>query len=334
MQHRARPRSLRALTTSALGVAAVLLAAPATDALAQAFPAKPIRFIVPYSAGGAGDILGRLTAARMQDALGSPVVVENRPGAGGNIAAELTAKSAADGYTIVNVATAFTSNVSLQKKLPYDWQKDFTPISLNAVLHSVVVVNPQVPVKTMREFMDNARANPGKLTFGSSGNGSGSHLSVELFKVVSRTNLTHVPYKSTVNALPDLFENRISFLFDFVPVSLEHIRAGKVRPLAVTMRARSPLLPDVPTIREATGLDYEFTNWFGVLGPAGLAPDVLAKLNDAIVRGMNNAEARAELAKRGGDVTTGTPQEFAAYLKQQVDLWARVVREGGLPPID
>jgi tripartite-type tricarboxylate transporter receptor subunit TctC len=318
-----------------LPLVAGLIAGIATSAaIAQTYPSKPIRFVVPYSPGGAGDILGRLTAARLQEVLGNPVIVENRPGAGGNIAAEMVMKSPPDGYTIVNVATAFASNPALSKKPSFDPLKDFTPISLNAVLHSVVVVNQQLPIKTMQEFVAYARANPGKLVFGSSGNGSGSHLSVELFKVVTKTDLVHAPYKSTVNALPDLFENRIGFLFDFVPVSIEHIRAGKLRPLAVTMKNRSPLLPEVPTVRESTGVDYEFTNWFGVIGPAGMPADIVAKLNDAIVKGMNTPEAKAELTKRGGEVVTSTPAEFRGYLKQQIDLWAKVVREGGLPPLD
>lgn len=294
------------------------------------FIEKPVESAAAVIQFVASLAISRLTAARMEEALGVSVVVDNKPGAAGNIAWDFVAKSAPDGYTIGTVATAVTSSVSLMKSLPYHPLRDFTPIGLNAVLHSAVVINPSLPINSIPELVVYAKADPGKLTFGSAGVGTGSHLSVELFRVVSKIDMTHVPYKSTVNALPDLLENRISLMFDFVPVSLEHIKTGKLRPLAVTMKKRSPLLPDVPTIGESGVPEYEFTNWFGVVGPAGMPADVVAKLNDAIVKGMNREAMRAELIQRGGEVMTSTSQEFAAYLKQQVDLWARVVKEGGL----
>lgn len=296
----------------------------------QDYPNKPIKYIVPYSPGSAADYISRLTAARLEEALRVPVIVENRPGAAGNIAWDYLAKSAPDGYTIGTVATAVTSSISLNRNLPYHPLLDFTPIGLNAVLHSAVVVNPSLPIKNIRELVSYAKSNPGKLTFGSAGVGTGSHLSVELLRVLADLDIAHVPYKGTVNALPDLLENRISLMFDFVPLAIEHIKTGKLRAIAVTMKDRSPLLPEVPTIKESGIPQYEFTNWFGVVGPAGIPPDIVTKLNAAIVKGMSSEASRAELIQRGGEVVTSTPQEFAAYLKQQVDLWARVVNERGL----
>jgi tripartite-type tricarboxylate transporter receptor subunit TctC len=301
-----------------------------TLAHAQDYPNRPIKYIVPYSAGSAADFISRLTAARLEEALRVPVVVENKPGAAGNIAWDFIAKSAPDGYTIGTVATAVTSSISLNKNLPYHPLRDFTPIGLNAVLHSAVVVNPTLPIKNVPELIAYAKSNPGKLTFGSAGVGTGSHLSVELLRVLANIDITHVPYKGTVNALPDLLENRISLMFDFVPLSIENIKGGKLRAIAVTMKDRSPLLPEVPTIKESGVPEYEFTNWFGVVGPAGIPADIVARLNAAIVKGMGNETTRAELIQRGGQVATSTPQEFAVYLKQQVDLWARVVNERGL----
>ncbi len=308
----------------------ILYCAGMTLAHAQDYPNRPIKYIVPYSAGSAADFISRLTAARLEEALRVPVVVENKPGAAGNIAWDFIAKSAPDGYTIGTVATAVTSSISLNKNLPYHPLRDFTPIGLNAVLHSAVVVNPTLPIKNVPELIAYAKSNPGKLTFGSAGVGTGSHLSVELLRVLANIDITHVPYKGTVNALPDLLENRISLMFDFVPLSIENIKGGKLRAIAVTMKDRSPLLPEVPTIKESGVPEYEFTNWFGVVGPAGIPADIVARLNAAIVKGMGNETTRAELIQRGGQVATSTPQEFAVYLKQQVDLWARVVNERGL----
>jgi tripartite-type tricarboxylate transporter receptor subunit TctC len=297
---------------------------------AQDYPNRPIRLIIPYSPGTASDFLSRLTATHISDALGVPVVSENKVGAGGNIAWDFVAKAAPDGYTIGTVATAFASSISLSKGLSYDPLRDFTPIGLNAVIHSVVLVSSALPVYTISDLIRYAKANPGKLTFASAGVGTGSHLSAELFRVLAGIEMTHVPYRGTVNALPDLLENRVSLMFDFVPVSIEHVKSGKLRALAVTMRDRSPLLPNVPTMREAGVADYEFTNWFGIVGPAKMPAGVVAKLNEAIVKGMNSQAMRDEMLRRGGDVVTSTPEEFRSYLKQQVELWARVAKQGGL----
>ena len=287
----------------------VCVTAQTAAADVQDYPNRPVKYVVPYSPWSAADFIGRLTAARLEEALRVPVIVENKSGAAGNIAWDYLAKSAPDGYNIRTVATAVTGSISLDKNLPYHTLRDFTPIGLNAVLHSAVVVNPSLPIRNIRELVSYATSNPGKLTFGSAGVGTGSHLSVELLRVLADIDIMHAPYKETVNPIPDPLENRISLMFDFVPLAIEHIKVGKLRAIAVTMKNRSPLLPEIPTIKESSVRQYEFTNWFGVVGPAGIPPDIVTKLNAAIVKGMSGEASRAELIQRGGEVVTRTPQK-------------------------
>ncbi|MBZ0139178.1 MAG: tripartite tricarboxylate transporter substrate binding protein [Pseudorhodoplanes sp.] len=287
----------------------VCVTAQTAAADVQDYPNSSVKYVVPYSPWSAADSIGRLTAARLEEALRVPVIVEDKSGAAGNIACDYLAKSAPDGYNIGTVATAVTGSISLDKNLPYHTFRDFTPIGLNAVLHLAVVVNRSLPIRNIRELGSYAKSNPGKLTFGSAGVGTGSHLSVELLRMLADIDITHASYKGTANALPDLLENRISLMFDFVPLAIEHIKADKLRAIAVTMKNRSPLLPEVPTIKESGIPQYEFTNRFGVAGPTGIPPDIVTKLNAAIVRGMNGEALCAELIQRGGEVVTRTPQK-------------------------
>src|SRR5438477_3040941 len=296
---------------------------------AQTYPTKPIRLVVPFPPGGATDILARDVAQKLTEAWGQAVIVDNRPGAGGNIGSELVAKSAPDGYTLeMGTVGTHAINASLYAKMPYDHVKDFTPIILVASVPNVLVVNPAVPVNSVRELIAYAKANPGKLNFASSGSGTSVHLSGELFKVMAGVQMTHVPYKGSSPALTDLIGGQVQLMFDNLPSSLAFIKAGKLRALAVTSASRAPALPDVPTVAD-TVPGFEASSWFGVLAPAGTPPEIIARINGEVTKWLATPEAKEKLTAQGANVAGGTPQDFAKHIQAETAKWAKVVKESG-----
>jgi tripartite-type tricarboxylate transporter receptor subunit TctC len=321
-------KSLSALAAFT-AVAACALAAPSI-AQEPAYPSKPIRLVVPFPPGGATDILARNVAQRLTETWGQPVVVDNRPGAGGNIGSELVAKAAPDGYTLeMGTVGTHAINSSLYARMPYDHVKDFAPVILVAAVPNVLVVNPGVPVNSVQELIAYAKANPGKLNFASSGSGTSIHLSGELFKVMAGVQMTHVPYKGSAPALSDLLGGQVQLMFDNLPPSLPQIKAGKLRALAVTSATRAPALPDVPTIAESGLPGFEASSWFGVLAPAGTPPAIIAKLNAEIGKWLASPEAKEKLAAVGANGAGGTPEDFARHIQAETAKWAKVVKESG-----
>src|SRR4030095_5020494 len=283
-------------------VLCIVLALVSPLACAQTYPTKPIRLVVPFPPGGATDILARDVAQKLSDAWGQSFVVDNRPGAGGNIGSELVAKAAPDGYTLeMGTVGTHAINASLYAKMPYDHVKDFVPVILVAGVPNVLVVNPSVPVNSVAELIAYAKANPGKLNFASSGNGTSIHLSGELFKVMAGVQITHVPYKGSAPALQDLLGGQVQLMFDNLPPSLPQIKAGKLKALAVTSTTRAAALPDVPTMAESGLPGFEASSWFGVLAPAGTPPAIVAKLNAEIGKWLASPEAKEKLAKQGAN---------------------------------
>ncbi|MEO8305601.1 MAG: tripartite tricarboxylate transporter substrate binding protein [Betaproteobacteria bacterium] len=322
------PKSLCAWAALA-AVSGIAFAAPAI-AQEPAYPTKPIRLVVPFPPGGATDIMARAVAQKLTEAWGQGVVVDNRPGAGGNIGSELVAKAAPDGYTLeMGTVGTHAINSSLYAKMPYDHVKDFAPVVLVAAVPNVLVVNPAVPVNSVQELIAYAKANPGKLNFASSGAGTSIHLSGELFKVMAGVQMTHVPYKGSAPALQDLLGGQVQLMFDNLPPSLPQIKAGKLRALAVTTPSRSPALPDVPTIAESGLPGFDASSWFGVLAPAGTPPAIIAKLNAEIAKWLASPEAKEKLASVGANAAGGTPEDFARHIQMETAKWAKVVKESG-----
>ena len=321
----ARRTALATLAT--LAVSAVLPA----GALAQAkFPSKTVTIIVPFSAGGTTDILARIIAQGLMAELGETVVVDTRAGAGGNIGAQLAAKAPADGHTLfMGTVGTHAINSTLYKKLSFDPVKDFAPLTRVANVPNLLVANPAQPYKSVKELIAYAKANPGAVNFGSSGSGSSIHLSGELFKSMAKVDMVHIPYKGSAPAVTDLLGNQIGIMFDNMPSAIQHVRSGKLVPLAVTTAKRSPELPDVPTIAEAGVPGYEATSWFGMLAPAGTPAPIIAQLNTAIAKVLANPEYKQKIAAQGAEVYSETPEQFAAFIKQETLKWGKVVRDSG-----
>src|SRR6187551_4065452 len=312
-------------------LAATPVALATRTALAQAaYPSQPIRIVVPFPTGGATDIMARAAAQRLTEAWKAQVVVDNRPGAGGNIGSELVAKAPNDGYTLeMGTVGTHAINASLYAKMPYDHVKDFVPVVLVAAVPNVLVVTPSLPVNSVQELIAYIKANPGKVNFASSGNGTSIHLSGELFKVLTGVQITHVPYKGSAPALTDLLGGQVQMMFDNLPPSLPQIKAGKLRALAVTSSTRAPALPDVPTVAEAGLPGFEASSWFGVLAPAGTPPAIVAKLNAEIAKWLTTPEAKEKLANVGANIASGTPEDFARHIQAETAKWAKVVKESG-----
>ena len=310
--------------------AAALAIVAASVAFGQAaYPTKPVRIVVPFPAGGTTDIIARATAQKLSEAWGQQVIVDNRPGAAGNIGAELVAKSAPDGYTLLmGTVGTHAINSSLYAKMPYDHVKDFAPVILVAGVPNVLVVNPEVPVKTVPELIAYVKANPGKLNFASSGSGTSIHLSGELFKTMTGVQMTHVPYKGSAPALTDLIGGQVQLMFDNLPSSLAFIKAGKLRALAVTSTTRAGALPDVPTVADFVP-GFEASSWFGLLAPAGTPPAVIAKINGEVAKWLATPEAREKLTAQGANTAGGTPEDFAKHIQAETAKWAKVVKESG-----
>jgi tripartite-type tricarboxylate transporter receptor subunit TctC len=311
-------------------IASILLAAFATVALAQSWPAKPVKWIVPFAAGGTTDILARVIGEKLSAALGQPVVVENRPGAGGGVGADQVAKAAPDGYTIMGgTISTHAINASLYKNLPYDPVRDFAPITLIVRVPNMLVVNPDVPAKDVRELIALLKANPGKYTFASSGNGTSQHLSGELFKSMTGVEMQHIPYKGSPPALQDVVSGQVTMTFDNITTAWPLVKGGKLRALAVTTAKRSPIAPDVPTLAEAGLAGYEIGSWQGVFAPAGVPAEIVKRLNVEIVRIINSPEIRQKLIDMGAEPAPNSPEEFAAMVKTEVAKWSDVVRKSG-----
>jgi len=286
--------------------------------------------VVPFAAGGANDVVARIIQQPLADALGQPVVIENRGGAGGNVGAEAAAKSAPDGYAIVLVAPSLAISPSLYSKLNYDPVRDFAPISLVATVPNVMITHPSVPAQTLTEFIALARAKPGGMNFGSGGSGTSNHLAGELFNIVAGVKLVHVPYKGVNLAMNDVLGGQLQLVVIGIPAAAPHIKAGRLRALAVVAPQRSPALPDVPTVAEAGLPNFEVTTWYGVLAPAGTPRPIINRLNAELVKIMRVPELKERLAAMATDPVTSTPEEFADLIKQEISRWAKVVREAGL----
>jgi tripartite-type tricarboxylate transporter receptor subunit TctC len=294
----------------------------------EAWPSRPIRFILPFPPGGGTDILGRLIAERLSASLGQPVVTENRGGAGGNVGAEAAAKSAPDGYTIVLVAPSLAISPTLYSKINYDPVKDFAPVSLVATVPNVMVTQPSLPGE-LQEFIAFAKARPGTLNFGSGGAGTSNHLAGELFNIVTGARLVHIPYKGVNLAMQDVLAGNVHLVFIGIPAAVPHIKAGKLRALALVAPKRSSALPDVPTVAEAGLRDFEVTTWYGVLAPAGTPRSTVNRLNAELVKIMHSPELKDRLAATGTEPLTSTPEEFADYIKREIAKWGDVVRKSG-----
>lgn len=299
---------------------AAALASPL--AWAQPYPNKPIRMVAPSTPGDAPDVIARLVADKLSTALGQQVVVENRPGAGGVVGSDYVAKAAPDGYTLImGNAGSHGINAAVYSKLPYDIQKDFAPVSQVAVAPNVMVINPSVPANTVAEFIAYAKANPGKLSYASGGNGSSAHMSMELFKSMSGIDIQHVPYKGSSPALTDVVSGQVVAFIGNMPPTVPLIKAGKLKALAVTTRSRSALMPELPTISEAGLPGYETVAWFGVLAPAGTPPEVVNKLSAEIGKIAKSPEIREKLVAMGAEPVGSTPEEFKAVIDRDIAKW-------------
>ena len=305
----------------------------AITASAAEYPIKPVRIVVGLAAGGPTDVVVRIFAARMSENWGQPMVVENRPGAGATISADVVAKSPADGYSLLNcnVATHGISP-SLYKNLPYDPVKDFAPISLIGTTPNILVVNPSVPAKSVSEFIALAKASPGKLYYGSSGVGASPHLTMELFKSQTGTDIVHVPFKGSSLVMPELLSGRIQAMFDNLPGQVAYVKSGKLRGLGVTSVKRSALLPEVPTIAESGVPGFEVTVWYGVCAPAATPQAILAKLNADIVKALNMPDLRQRLVDNGVDAAPMSAEEFAALISSEMKKWAKAIKDAGIQP--
>jgi len=321
-----KPRFLR----HAASLLAATLGALAMGASAQAaYPDKPVHIVVGFSAGGTTDVIARIMAKELSQALDQSFVVENKPGAGSNIATEYVARAQPDGYTLLFVAVTSAINQTLYKNVKFDLTKDFAPVALGAKVPNILVVNPNVPVKSVKELVDYARANPGKLAFASSGSGTSIHMAGELFKLRAGLDVLHVPYKGSAPAVTDLIGGQVQFMFDNMPSSWPHVKGGKLRALAVTTAKRSPTAPDLPTMQESGFDKFDVSSWFGLIAPAGTPPEVIEKLNAVMVKAQDNPDVQKAFAGLGAVGEKTTPAEFGAFIKSEVESWAPVVKASG-----
>jgi tripartite-type tricarboxylate transporter receptor subunit TctC len=315
--------------TRALAAAFVISALPFASAAANDYPTKSVRVLVGYAPGGATDVVARLVAQKLSTQLGQQFIVENKAGANGNIAAEIAARSSPDGLTLYLGAINNTINASLYNKLPFDFIRDFAPVSLIATVPNILVVHPSVPVNNVNELIALAKAKPGQINFASSGSGSSIHMSGELFKLMAGVQMTHIPYKGSAPAVTDLLGGRVETMFDNAPSAMQHVKAGKLRPLAVTGAQRSPALPEVPTMIESGLSGYVVNSWFGFFAPANTPKDIVQKLNAEINKALKTPDMQESLAKLGADPAGGTPQQFTEFVASETTKWAKVVKASG-----
>ena len=320
-----RPVSIVAIAALAL---AVTIGA-SRHALAQAYPNKPVRFLVGFPPGGVADVLARIIGPKLSEHLGQPVVIENRAGAGSNIAAEAVAKSPADGYTLFVYSTVNAVNVSLFSKLSYDPVKDFAPVSLIASMANILVVNPAVAANSVQELIALAKARPGQLNFGSAGIGTTQHLSGQIFKSMAGIDINHVAYKGSVPAMTAVLSGEIPMMFNVMSTALPQVKAGKVRALAISSAKRSPIVPDLPTVAESGIPGFDYVSHFGVLAPAGTPGEIVARLNSEIVKIVESAEMKTRLADVGAEPVTSTPERFGAFIREEIRNSAAVVKASG-----
>ena len=309
---------------------AAVTVAPWSTAQSPAWPTRPIKWIVPFPPGGTTDILARTIGEKLTAALGQPVIIDNKPGAGGGLGADLAAKSPPDGYTVVGgTISTHAINASLYSKLPYDPVKDFAPITLIARVPNMLVINPKIPANNVRELVALMKSKPGTFTFASSGNGTSQHLSGELFKSMTGVEMQHIPYKGSPPALQDVVGGQVSMTFDNITTAWPLAKGGQLRALAVTTARRSPVAPDVPTLAESGLPGYEIGSWQGVFAPAGTPPEIIRRLNAEIVKIIHTPEVRDKLLALGAEPVGDTPEEFAALVRSEVAKWGDVVRKSG-----
>ena len=314
----------------AVWIVGLAFATLAAHANAQAWPSKPIKWVVPFAPGGTTDILARVVGEKLAIALGQPVIIENKPGAGGGLGADFTAKSAPDGYTIMGgTISTHAINASLYAKLPYDPIRDFVAITLIARVPNMLVINPSVPAGNVKELIVLLKANPGKYSFASSGNGTSQHLSGELFKTMAGVDMQHIPYKGSPPALQDVMGGQVTMTFDNITTAWPLAKGGKLRALAVTTAARSPIAPDVPTLAESGLPGFEVGSWQGVFAPAGTPPEIVKRLNTEIVKILKLPDVSERLVGLGAEPVGNTAEEFTALVKAEVVKWADVVKKSG-----
>ena len=326
-----RSRRNLALAVAAAGALALAPALfPAAVHAQAAFPSKALTIVVPFSAGGTTDILARVVGQYISKDLGQPVIIDNRAGAGGNIGAQMVARAAPDGYTLLmGTVGTHAINQSLYKKMPFDPIKDFAPITRVALVPNLLVANPGQPYKNVKELIAYAKANPGKVSFASSGSGTSIHLSGEMFQQMAGVEMQHIPYKGSAPALTDLLGGQTAIMFDNMPSVIGHVKAGKLRPLAVTTPQRSPALPDVPTIAESGVPGYSATSWFGLLAPANTPAPVIAKLNASILKALADPEVKKKMAEQGAEPHGEKPEQFAEFIRSETAKWGQTVKKSG-----
>ena len=314
----------------ACNIVTVALLASAAVAQAQQYPSKPIRIVVGFAAGGPSDVGARTIAQKLTEKWGQQVIVDIRPGAGGNIATEIVAKAPADGYTLLEPAFAHAVNPFLYSKLPFDAVKDFAPVLLFASIANVLVVHPSIPARSVKELIAFAKTRPGELTAGSAGNGTASHLAVELLNLMGGIKTTHVPYKGLAPAHTELMGGQLSMLFDGIVTGMPAVKAGRLRALGVTTVKRWQGTPDIPTMAEAGLAGFEVNSWYGLLAPAGTPREIIMRLNSEVGRALREPDARERLYSIGAEPMNGTPEEFTAYIAAEMAKWSKVVKTAGL----
>jgi tripartite-type tricarboxylate transporter receptor subunit TctC len=301
------------------------------SAVAQQYPTKAVRLIVGFPAGGTSDIMARLTGQKLSEAWGQTFIIDNRPGAGGNIGTELVAKAAPDGYTLlVSPGSTLTSNPAVYSKVPFDTVRDFAPVTMIAGVPNALVVHPSVPANNVKELIALAKSRPGQLAYASTGAGQSTHLSAELLKVTAGINMIHVPYKGSAPALTDMVAGQVSVMFDNMPSVLPFIKSRRLKPLAVSSAARSRALPEVPTVAESALPGFDVTVWFAVLAPAATSRDIVNRLNAEIVKAIKTPDMRERFAQQGADPIGNTPEESAAVIKRDLAKWAKVVKDANI----
>jgi len=311
-------------------IATSLVIAATTSVLAAEYPIRPVNLVVAFTPGGPSDVIARILGKRLYELLGQPFIIENRPGAGGNIAAEAVAAAAPDGYTLLmGNNSILATNASLYKKLNYDPEKDFEPISLIGTQANILVVNPALPVNNMAELIALARAKPGQLNFASSGHGAAAHLAGELFKTEAKVDIVHVAYKGAAPALQDVVAGHVHMMFATAASAVGLIRDGKVRALAVTTPKRTAILPEIPTVAELGIPGFDANTWHGLVAPAGASSEVIGTMHFAVVTALNDPDVRKSLMDLGVDVVGSTPKEFDAYIKAEIPKWSAVVKASG-----
>jgi len=316
---------------AAAAAVALLLALPAT-VLAQAWPSKPIRVVVPFPAGGGIDTVARIVVPKMSEALGQPMVIDNRSGAGGTVGTEVVARATPDGHVLLATFASHSMNATLYRDLSYDTEKAFAPISLIATVPNILVVHPSLPAKTVGDLISLARKRPGDINYASVGNGTPAHLSAELFNMMAGVRMTHIPYKGAAASIIGMITGETQLTFTTVLIALPHVKAGKLRPLAVATLARTPLLPEVPTVDQSGLKGYESIAWYGLLAPAGTPGPVVDRLHGELVKSVQTPEVRDNLLRQGTEIIASTPARFAQVIREDIVKWTKVVKAAAVKP--